>query len=54
MYDGYVYFNFGLIMELVEDRFGLSADQLLQAVGGPQAAEWIDAGGPGQSTTTIN
>ena len=54
MYDGYVYFNFGLIMELVEDRFGLSADQLLQAVGGPEASEWIDAGGPGQSTTTIN
>lgn len=54
MYDGYVYFNFGLILELVEDRFGLSGQQLLEAVGGPEADDRLDPDRQGRSGTTIH
>ncbi len=39
MYDGYVYFNVGLIMELLQERLGLSTIHFLEAVGGPEAAD---------------
>lgn len=53
MYDGYVYFNFGLIMELIEERLGLSTSQLLEAVGGPEAGEQSDLGKQGRAATKI-
>ena len=53
MYDGYVYFNFGLTIELIEDRFGLNAAQLLEAVGGPEASQLLDNGEQGRAVTRI-
>ncbi len=38
MYDGYVYFNVGLMLELIQQRFGLTGAHFLEAVGGPEAA----------------
>ena len=36
---GYVYFNIGLILELLEDRLGLPSVSFLEALGGPEQAE---------------
>ncbi len=38
LYDGYVYFNIGLMMEIVQQRLGLTGAHFLEAVGGPEAA----------------
>ena len=38
MYDGYVYFNVGLMLEIIQERFGLTGAHFLEAVGGPEAA----------------
>ena len=37
LFDGYVYFNFGLILELLGNRVGMRTADFLQAVGGPEA-----------------
>ena len=39
MYDGYVYFNLGLMLELIEQRLGLPSAHFLEVVGGPERAE---------------
>ena len=38
LFDGYVYFNFGLILELIEDRLGVPSANFLEAIGGPDDA----------------
>ncbi len=38
MYEGYVYFNVGLMLEIIQERFGLTGAHFLEAVGGPEAA----------------
>ncbi len=38
LYDGYVYFNVGLMLELIQQRMGLTGAHFLEAVGGPEAA----------------
>ena len=38
MYEGYVYFNVGLMLEIIQGRFGLTGAHFLEAVGGPEAA----------------
>ena len=37
LFDGYVYFNFGLILELLGNRVGMRTGDFFQAVGGPEA-----------------
>ena len=39
LFDGYVYFNFGLILELLGDSLGMRTSDFLLAVGGPEAAQ---------------
>ena len=39
LFDGYVYFNVGLILELIEERVGLPSAHFLEAVGGPEAED---------------
>ena len=54
LYDGYAYFNIGLMMEIIQQRLGLSGAHFLEAVGGPEAAEVVQAGGNGERSTRIN
>ncbi len=53
LYDGYVYFNVGLMMELIRDRLGFSGTHFLEAIGGPEAADQVEAGGNGEQSTSI-
>ena len=53
LYDGYAYFNIGLMLELIQHRFGLSGAHFLEAVGGPEAAEVVQSGGNGERSTKI-
>ncbi len=53
LYDGYAYFNVGLMMELIQMRLGLSGAHFLEAVGGPEAAEVVRPGGNGERSTQI-
>ena len=53
LYDGYVYFNIGLMMEIIQQRFGLTGAHFLEAVGGPEAAEVVRPGGNGERSTKI-
>ena len=53
LYDGYAYFNFGLMMELIQERLGLTGAHFLEAVGGPEAAEVVHPGGNGERSTSI-
>ena len=39
LYDGYVYFNVGLMLELITDRLGLLTSHFLLAMGGPEARQ---------------
>ena len=39
LFDGYVYFNLGLILELLGDSLGMRTSDFLLAVGGPEAAQ---------------
>ncbi len=54
LYDGYAYFNIGLIMEIFQTRLGLTGAHFLEAVGGPEAAEIVRPGGNGERSTRIN
>ena len=54
LYDGYAYFNIGLMMEIIQTRFGLTGAHFLEAVGGPEAAEIVRPGGNGERSTKIN
>lgn len=38
LYDGYAYFNFGLLLDLIEEQLGFPSEHFLEAVGGPEAA----------------
>lgn len=53
LYDGYAYFNIGLMMEIIQTRLGLSGAHFLEAVGGPEAAEIVRPGGNGERSTKI-
>ena len=53
LYDGYVYFNIGLMMEIIQNRLGLTGAHFLEAVGGPEAAEVVQSGGNGERSTSI-
>ena len=53
LYDGYAYFNIGLMMEIIQTRLGLTGTHFLEAVGGPEAAEVVRPGGNGQRSTKI-
>ena len=53
MYDGYVYFNIGLMMELIQERLGFSGTHFLEAIGGPEAAAVVTAGGNDERSTSI-
>ena len=53
LYDGYAYFNIGLMLELIQQRLGLTGAHFLEAVGGPEAAEVVRPGGNGQRSTKI-
>lgn len=53
LYDGYVYFNIGLMMELIQQRFGLTGAHFLEAVGGPEAAAALRRGSDDRSATNI-
>ena len=53
LYDGYAYFNIGMMMEIIQKRLGLSGTHFLEAVGGPEAAEVVRPGGNGQRSTKI-
>jgi pyruvate,water dikinase len=53
LYDGYAYFNIGLMLEIIQKRLGLSGAHFLEAVGGPEAAEVIRPGGNGERSTRI-
>ncbi len=53
LYDGYAYFNVGLMMELIQVRLGLTGAHFLEAMGGPEAAEVVSAGGNGERSTKI-
>jgi len=53
LYDGYAYFNIGMMMEIIQQRLGLSGTHFLEAVGGPEAAEVVRPGGNGQRSTKI-
>lgn len=46
LFDGYVYFNVGLMLELMEQRLGLPSAHFLEAVGGPED--------PGAGTSQIH
>ena len=50
LFEGYIYFNFGLIMSLLSDRLGLRTSDFLVAVGGPEAAAETRAAGAHAST----
>ncbi len=39
LFDGYIYFNFGLIIELLHDTLGMRTGDFLLTVGGPEAAQ---------------
>ncbi|MXX79493.1 MAG: hypothetical protein F4Y69_00495 [Chloroflexi bacterium] len=52
MYDGYVYFNIGLMLELIQQRFGLTGAHFLEAVGGPEAAA-VEQNGDSNRATRI-
>ena len=39
LFEGYIYFNVGLILELLGDRLGLRTSDFLLAVGGPEAQQ---------------
>ncbi len=41
LYDGYVYFNVGLMLELIQQKLGLSGAHFLEAMGGPEAANLV-------------
>ncbi|MCY3922212.1 MAG: PEP-utilizing enzyme [Chloroflexi bacterium] len=53
LYDGYAYFNIGLMMEIIQERLGLTGAHFLEAVGGPEAAEVVRPGGNGERSTKI-
>lgn len=53
LYDGYAYFNIGLMMEIIQTRLGLTGAHFLEAVGGPEAAEVVRPGGNGERSTKI-
>ncbi|MDE2966888.1 MAG: PEP-utilizing enzyme [Chloroflexota bacterium] len=53
LYDGYAYFNIGLMMEIIQQRLGLTGAHFLEAVGGPEAAEVVRPGGNGERSTKI-
>ena len=53
LYDGYAYFNIGLMMEIIQKRLGLTGAHFLEAVGGPEAAEIVRPGGNGERSTKI-
>ena len=53
LYDGYAYFNIGLMMEIIQTRLGLTGTHFLEAVGGPEAASIVRPGGNGQRSTKI-
>lgn len=50
MYDGYVYFNVGLMLEIIQQRFGLTGAHFLEAVGGPEAAAVVQDGDTNRAT----
>ena len=50
LFEGYVYFNFGLIMSLLGDQLGMRTSDFLVAVGGPEAAAETRAAGAHAST----
>ncbi len=52
MYDGYVYFNIGLMLEIIQERFGLTGAHFLEAVGGPEAAA-VEQDGDASRATRI-
>ncbi|MCY3734511.1 MAG: PEP-utilizing enzyme [Chloroflexi bacterium] len=53
LYDGYAYFNIGLMLEIIQQRLGLTGAHFLEAVGGPEAAEVVRPGGNGERSTKI-
>ena len=53
LYDGYAYFNIGLMLEIIQTRLGLTGAHFLEAVGGPEAAEVVRPGGNGERSTKI-
>lgn len=53
LYDGYAYFNIGMMMEIIQQRLGLTGTHFLEAVGGPEAAEVVRPGGNGERSTKI-
>ena len=50
LFEGYIYFNFGLIMSLLGDQLGMRTSDFLVAVGGPEAAAETRAAGAHAST----
>ncbi len=52
LFEGYIYFNFGLIMSLLSDQLGMRTSDFLIAVGGPEAAAETRAAGAHASTRT--
>ena len=50
LFEGYVYFNFGLIMSMLSDQLGMRTSDFLIAVGGPEAAAETRAAGAHAST----
>ena len=50
LFEGYIYFNFGLIMSLLSDQLGMRTSDFLIAVGGPEAAAETRAAGAHAST----
>ena len=53
LYDGYAYFNIGLMLELIQQRMGLTGVHFLEAVGGPEAAELVQPNRNGDRSTKI-
>ena len=50
LFEGYIYFNFGLIMSMLSDQLGMRTSDFLIAVGGPEAAAETRAAGAHAST----
>ena len=53
LYDGYAYFNVGLMLELLQQRLGLSGTHFLEAVGGPEAAAFARSDPDDPASTRI-
>ena len=50
LFEGYIYFNFGLIMSMLSDQLGMRTSDFLIAVGGPEAAAEARTAGAHAST----